>query len=186
METSHISFINDAAAFLQGEVFNDQELEKAVVLGLTLGTGLGSAVCVDGCAIDADLWNSSFRSGIAEDYLSTGWFVKRYHQMSGKTIKGVKELLTKCGIDEFAVSVFKEFGSNLALFLIPIVKRYNAEVVILGGNISMASEAFFPELKRVLRENQLNVEVKTTLLKENAALVGAASCLNIVPQIVIK
>jgi len=176
IETANIHFINDAAGFLQGEVFGGAARGNANALGLTLGTGLGSSYSEGGTAKDADLWNSPFLNGIAEDYLSTRWFVKRYHQLSNNTIVGVKELIDLMSTDHLATRVFMEFGYNLAQFLIPAIKKYNADVVILGGNISRAFAAFSPELIATLKGNDIQADVKVTKLKEHAALIGSASC----------
>ena len=87
---SDISILNDAACFLQGEVFGGAGQGFKRVMGLTLGTGFGSARSVDGKTDDADLWCSPYREGIAEDYLSTRWFLKQYKEISGKLVKNVK------------------------------------------------------------------------------------------------
>ena len=55
-----IHFINDAAGFLQGEVFAGSARNVNHVLGFTLGTGLGSSICMNGIAIDAALWDMPF------------------------------------------------------------------------------------------------------------------------------
>ncbi|MFC3562216.1 ROK family protein [Pedobacter jamesrossensis] len=176
IETDNIHFINDAAGFLQGEVFGGVARGNANVLGLTLGTGLGSSYCIGGIAKDADLWNSEFMNGIAEDYLSTRWFVKRYNQLSNNTVADVKELTSLTTTDHDATRVFMEFGYNLAQFLIPVIKKYKSDVVIVGGNISRAFGAFSPELIATLKGNDVLADIKVTKLKENAALIGAASC----------
>ena len=75
-----IRFVNDAAGFLQGEIFNDISITgNQNILGLTLGMDLGTSILSGGVTADAVLWDSSFLNGIAEDYFSTAWFVKRYH-----------------------------------------------------------------------------------------------------------
>ena len=176
IDAEDIHFINDAAGFLQGEVFGGAARGNANVLGLTLGTGLGSSYCIGGIAKDADLWNSEFMSGIAEDYLSTRWFVKRYNELSNNTVAGVKELTALTATDHFATRVFMEFGYNLAQFLIPIIKKYKSDMVIVGGNISRAFGAFSPELIATLKGNNIHTSIKVTKLKEHAALIGAASC----------
>lgn len=172
----NIRFINDAAGFLQGEVFAGAAKGNASVMGLTLGTGLGSAFCIQGKATDGALWNSSFLDGIAEEYLSTQWFTKRYKIISGKTIKGVKELVANVASDYNATKVFMEFGSNLAKFLIPIIKQNKIETVIIGGNIAQAFAEFSPELIATLKGNKITTVIKISELNENAALIGAASC----------
>ncbi|MCX2573070.1 ROK family protein [Pedobacter sandarakinus] len=174
-----IHFINDAAGFLQGEVFAGAAKGNLNVLGLTLGTGLGSSICLKYKAIDADLWNSSFLDGIAEDYLSTRWFVKRYKQLTNKEVPGVKELVALVDTDYHSTRVFMEFGYNLAQFLIPIINANKIDSVIVGGNISQAFDAFAPELKATLKGNDIQATIKISELKEHATLIGAASCCDV-------
>lgn len=172
----HIHFINDAAGFLQGEVFAGAAKGNANVLGLTLGTGLGSSICIDHKAKDADLWSSPFLDGIAEDYLSSRWFVKRFEQLSGTRLDGVKELVEAVKTNHQATQVFMEFGYNLAQFLIPIINTNKIDTVIIGGNIAQAFNQFSPELTATLKGNGIDANIKISELKEHAALIGAASC----------
>lgn len=171
-----IKFINDAAAFLQGEVFCGAAKGYDRALGVTLGTGLGSAVTVNGNATDAALWNSSFREGIAEDYLSTRWFLARYKSLTGISIDGVKELTLLASKDVRAMQVFKEFGFALGEFLTTVIKQHSSQVVVLGGNIAQAFELFEPTLTEKLNSAKLNTKIKLTELNENATLIGAAAC----------
>ncbi len=171
-----VNFINDAAGFLQGEVFAGSARDALHVLGFTLGTGLGSSICINGEAVDAELWNAPFLNGIAEDYFSTRWFVKRYHQLSGITLDGVKDLANYVNADLHAKQVFKEFGDNFAQFMMPLIKKHHAEVVIIGGNIAQAFNVFSTNLIDVLEHNQFKTKIKISKLKEHAALIGAASC----------
>jgi len=173
---STIHFINDAASFLQGEAFAGSASSNKTVLGFTLGTGLGSSICKAGIAIDAALWNTPFLESIAEDYLSTKWFVKRYFQLTGKKLDGVKDLAASVPADAHAQQVFNEFGSNLAQFLMPLIEEHKVDEVILGGNIAQTFTIFAPNLLGTLVQNQVFTPIKTTTLKEHAALIGAASC----------
>jgi glucokinase len=176
IDAQNIRFVNDAAGFLQGEVFSGAAREGKQVIGLTLGTGLGSAFCENGIAEDAALWQSAFKDGIAEDYLSTRWFVSRYFELTGKVIAGVKEIRVSEKDDEFCQLIFKEFGYHLAYFLIPLVKERSADTVVLGGNIANAHAAFLPHLHQKLQEQAVAVNIKIAELQENASLIGAASC----------
>lgn len=176
ISTATIHFINDAAGFLQGEVFAGSAPKANHVLGFTLGTGLGSSICSHGTAIDAALWNAPFLNGIAEDYFSTKWFINRYFQLSGRALNGVKDLSDFAHKDVHAKQVFNEFGNNFAQFIMPLVKKHKSEVVILGGNIAQAFNIFAPNLIDVLAQNEFKTKIKMTKLKEHAALIGAASC----------
>ena len=172
IKPSCIRLINDAAAFMQGEVFSGAAKGYQSVLGLTLGTGLGSAISVNGVSQDAALWNSEFKAGIAEDYLSTRWFIKKYKQLTGTTVEGVKELSSIAQTDHNAMKVFEEFGVNLSKFLEPIINGHGSEIVILGGNIAQA----FPLFSNILQQKLPKTNIKITELNEHASLIGAASC----------
>jgi glucokinase len=174
IDPASIKFMNDAACFLQGEVFGGAARGYNPVIGLTLGTGLGSAICRNGIAEDADLWKSPFKQGIAEDYLSTRWFVARYLQLSERTVTGVKELMEEKSV--FVNQVFLEFGSNLGDFLVPLLQQTKAGAVVLGGNIANALPLFLPSLQKRIREYNPDVIIKQALLNEDASLIGAASC----------
>lgn len=183
LKPSAIRLINDAAAFMQGEVVCGAAKGYHNVLGLTLGTGLGSAISANGLAHDAALWNSKFKEGIAEDYLSTRWFIKKYAQLTGKVLKGVKELAFIAENDENAMHVFKEFAENLSDFLQPLIKEHESEIVILGGNIAQSFSLFSKTLKESLIKTYPNIIIKTTELNEHAALIGAATCWKSAPEI---
>jgi glucokinase len=177
MNSDGIVFINDAAAFLQGEVFCGAAIGADRVLGLTLGTGLGAAMSIGAEAIDAALWNSKFKDGIAEDYLSTRWFLKSYLDLTGLELNGVKELIESQDFSESVEQLFTVFAGNLANFIASTASVMDFSHVVLGGNISNAYALFLPSLNRFLKERKLNIEVKVAELKEHAALIGAASCL---------
>ncbi|WP_300598447.1 ROK family protein [Niabella sp.] len=166
---------NDAACFLQGEVFagvaNDGFNQ---VVGITLGTGLGSAFYTDGMAENADLWQFPFRDGIAEDYLSTRWFVKQYAALSGTVLDGVKELWACAATDARVPLLFKEFGKTLGAFLASFIEMKPAQAVVIGGNITGAYEVFQQEMCDALHKRFPFVKVKRSVLGERAALYGAA------------
>ncbi len=170
-----IRFVNDAEGFLKGEVFNGAAKNTSRSIGITLGTGFGSAKCIDGMTTDADLWRSPFLNGIAEDYLSTRWFVSRYTELSGKTISGVKEL--SATEDPLAQKVFSEFGKNLGLFLSGgDVLKNEPEIVLLGGNISNAFPRFINDLNDYMKHLGKVLPIQKAALGEESALIGAASC----------
>ena len=74
-----------------------------------------------------------------------------------------------------AVLIFNQFGRNLGEFLLECIPKHDPHVVVVGGNISNASDVFFPEVEKVLSENGIHLPVRKTLLGEHACLIGAAS-----------
>jgi len=183
LSANDIKFINDAESFLKGEVFSGAAKDSCTAIGLTLGTGLGSAYYSDAQVKDADLWRSPFKDGIAEDYLSTRWFTRRYAEIKGSEISGVKELVSY-STDAAVAEIFNEFGTNLGLFLSEMTAKNKAEVIVIGGNIAQAFRLFQKNLLVSLGNGAEHAVVKRALLGEEASLIGAASCWQPVKQTV--
>jgi glucokinase len=170
-----IYIANDAACFLQGEVFCGSVKGYQQVISVTLGTGLGTAVFENGSARSADLWNMPLNDGIAEDYLSTRWFVKRYAVLTGSHISGVKELAELATVKEGVKIMFNEFGNNLAVFLNRFIDNTGAKAVVIGGNIAQSFPLFKEALLAGVGYRYRDVIITTSALGETAALIGAGS-----------
>lgn len=171
----NIVMFNDAECFLKGEVFAGAAVNYNKVIALTLGTGLGTAIYNNGITSDAALWDSPMFDGIAEDYISTRWFLKDYFERTGINIENVKALNDVCGVSGIARAVFKKFAENLSVFLETFIANENPEMVVIGGNITKASTKFMPYLLNSLEKKNINIPVKITQLGELAPLLGAAS-----------
>jgi glucokinase len=170
----NISFHNDAACFLRGELFGGSLYGFDKAIGLTLGTGLGTAHGSCREAKDADLWNMAFLEGIAEDYISTRWFVRRFYELSGNQVANVKELIDKYAGSIVFYQVFSEFSVNLANFIYQFIQRELPLAAVIGGNIAQAAPYFMKEMQQQL--NRLlgySFPVKKSVLGESATLLGA-------------
>jgi glucokinase len=166
---------NDAACFLQGEVFNGSLTGYQHAVSVTLGTGLGTAVYENGAAKSADLWNMPFQDSMAEDYLSTRWFVKQYAAITGQQINGVRELAGLAMANSLVKGLFNEFGKNLALFLHRFTESTGAKAVVIGGNIAQSYSLFKDALLTELGNRNTNVFITASTLGELAAVIGAGS-----------
>ncbi len=175
IEESDIFMMNDASCFLKGEVFGGAARDGNKVIGITLGTGLGSATFKDGVIYDGDLFYTSYKDGTAEDYVSTRWFIKKHKELTGTTAKNVKEIREQVPVNKTATSLFTEFGKNLGEVLAMYVKKHDAELVVIGGNIINAWELFIPETKNILSNYSIRVSLLKAKLGEEAALLGAGS-----------
>lgn len=176
IDAANILMKNDAACFLAGEMFAGAVKDYANVIGITLGTGLGSAVATYGNTRDANLWCSSFLDGIAEDYLSTRWFLKRYYQLTGVNMIDVKSLTGLYDESETIRTIFDEFSQHLAAFLMLFLQDNQADAIVIGGNISNASAKFLPNVLKEFKANDIEIPVRISELNERAAIAGAASC----------
>ena len=170
-----VFFRNDAEAFLAGEVMCGAAHGFNKAIGVTLGTGLGTAVHTNGKTNDVAMGvNTPFLETVAEDYISTRWFVKRYFEMTGKTIEGVKELIENISTDKIVAEIFAEFRKNLLAFLTIFIEKDIPDVVVVGGNIANALTNYFLEMQNELQKKFPNIQLRKAELGENAALIGAA------------
>lgn len=173
IEAENIAFCNDAEAFLLGESLAGEGRGFENSIGLTLGTGLGSAIKTGDEVKDAKLWTAPFREGIAEDYLGTNWFKKYAAEYHGLEISGVKDLLSK-DFDQAKVNlIFAEFGKTLGEFLLPYVINLKCQGVVLGGKITRASSRFLPFTQAYFEKFHYPVEIRNSKMEEKATLVGA-------------
>lgn len=165
-----IKYINDAAAFLQGEVYGSKREQENIILGITLGTGLGSAVKEKNKkAFDADLWNTPYKESIFEEYLVTRWFTKRFFELKGVKEIGLKEIIENHQDKPEFNQLLEEYRNHLKDFLDFFSSKYNSKSFILGGNIAKAWS--------IINNNDLfnNYDIKISQYAEKAALIGAAS-----------
>jgi len=167
-----IRFINDAAAFLQGEVFTQQLTHHPKILGITLGTGLGSSVWTKGeKAIDAALWDAPYQAGIFEEYLTTRWFVNRFYEETAIAVNGLKEIIVDHADHPFLSSLFDEFVIHFIQFLNYFSDLYQSNRFIIGGNISH----ILPQLLQRHKKAFSPFELYKSQLEEKAAIIGATT-----------
>jgi glucokinase len=171
IKPENLIFRNDAEAFLHGEVTFAKIPAASKVIGITLGTGLGSAVSSNGFTIDVFRAINAMHDGIAEDYISTRWFQKRCLELSDKAIPNVEALITHENL-VLKNQVFDEFGANLGTFLNTFATEEQADVIVIGGNIARSMDRFMTQASTQFSNK--NIEIRQSMLWEDAALIGAA------------
>lgn len=172
---SNVKLVNDAACFLQGEVFGGAGRGFKSSLGVTLGIGLGTAIYSNGIVKDADLHSSSFKTGVAEDFISVRWLLARYKEISGVSVKSLFELKQLADNDDKVLQTFEEFSLNLSQFLITFINSNNPEVVVIGGYMETCNRFFFDSLTTKILAAGIKIPVLRAILGEQASIIGAAS-----------
>jgi glucokinase len=173
-------FVNDAVAFLLGEVQCGAARGARRSIGIVLGTGIGSAFARDGQWVTegegiptgGEIWNLPYESGTVEDMLSTRAIKGGYAGRTGKD-EDVITIAAGAKSDPDAQAVFQTFGSNLGKVIRDVLAPFRPDVVVLGGGISRSAGLFLP-----FAQNQLSAfdfKLVTSSLLDKAALVGAAS-----------
>jgi glucokinase len=179
-------FMNDASAFAVGEAWVGKASKARRSMSITIGTGLGSAFIddkipvVDGSEVPGIgcVYHLPYKDSIADDHFSTRWFLGSYKKATGKVVKGVKEMADMAAADKTAMRLFTDFGERLGLFLAPWLKKFGAEILVVGGNISYAYQLFGEIFEHRLRKEKCTCKVALSELKEDAALLGSAYLFN--------
>lgn len=171
---SDIVFINDAEAFLRGELASGAAADKERAIGITLGTGLGSTSNGSGTTLDMNWAFRPFKDSIAEEYISTRWFLKKYKEITGEEVKNV-EVLLETADEAVKNEIFEEFSDNLSIFLNDFIAQEQPQVVVIGGNIAKTWDHFIGQLTAKITDK--TVAIRQSEMWEDAALVGAANAL---------
>ena len=182
-EMLEFRFINDASAFALGECFCGCASGGGRVMALTLGTGVGSGFVEDYVLDESservpdkgEVYCLPFEGTIADNCFSTRWVVKRYEELAGTRVSGAKDVADRYLSDPAAQQLFHEYGSRLGAFATPLIEKFNAGTLVLGGNISRAFPLFEKELENNLPDGLV---IKTSSLLDSAAMIGAASLFN--------
>jgi glucokinase len=179
MQPTDVHFLNDAAAFLLGEIGAGSARGVSRVVGVTLGTGVGSAFAVDGhvktegigIPPGGEIWNLPFEGGIVEDLISTRALQHSYKQRTGNDHE-VADIAIAASTDPAAAAVFLDFGRDLGRVFRKLFATFAPEAVVIGGGIARSNELFLTEAQGELKG--LPFELRVSALGDSAPLVGAA------------
>lgn len=175
----HVSFVNDADAFLLGEWSSGAARGHRRTVGITLGTGLGSSFLEDGRIIDDEfrvppegsLHLLTYRGAPVEETISRAALIVRY----GSTGYDVDQIavLARRG-DERAQDAFAGLAAALGEVVAPWLASFQATCLVVGGSIAHAWDLLGPTLRRqVAGLERLEAVVPATRI-DDSALLGAA------------
>ncbi|MGA7244688.1 MAG: ROK family protein [Terracidiphilus sp.] len=178
-KASRVRFLNDAAAYLLGEVGAGAARGVKRVVVFTLGTGVGSGFAVDGRVVTegkgvppcGEIWNMPYEGGIVEDQISTRALQHAYKERKGQEREVASIAHYATGGEPVSIAVFAEFGKNLGVALKRLLADFAPDVVVLGGGISRSAHLFLPATKAELEGS--NFDVRIAELGDNAPLAGA-------------
>jgi glucokinase len=173
-----IRFRNDAEAAIVGEGLYGAGRPFARLIGLTLGTGCGSAFLINGQPVTTGagvppngwLYPKSFRGRQADDVFSIRGLIGAL-QAEGVVVNDIKTATDLARQNHQTVhQVFTQFGHNLGAFLRPWAEAFQADAILLQGGIANAFDLFDQELSATLPVTVVRGE-----LEAKAALLGAAA-----------
>jgi glucokinase len=189
-ENGRISFVNDAEAFAIGEWASGAAQGHHRMIGVTLGTGVGSAFLVDGVAQrrgagvapDGRLDLVRVDGRPLEDLVSRRAIRARYGSLVGDpaaTHLDVRDIAARARKgDPDAIRAVDQPLRLLGTVVAPLAVEFAASMLIVGGSIALAWDVIKPPLRNGMDQaSPAWADVFGLMIAariEEAALVGAA------------
>jgi glucokinase len=180
---------NDANCAGLGEAWLGAGRRFRNLILLTLGTGVGGAIILDGKLFtghqgaagelglitlnpDGPECNSGNR-GSLEQYVSVG-AIRRRTGLEPAQLGA----LAKAG-DTTALTFWQTYGEDLGAGLASLIYILTPEAIVIGGGLSASAEFFFPAVQaeiesRVLPSSRAGLQLLSAELGNQAGMVGAA------------
>lgn len=196
---------NDANAAAIGEKFFGAAKEMKDFVVLTIGTGLGSGIFVNGNIIhgknsyagelghttiaESNRKCSCGRIGCLETYVSSRGILQTYKEKCASNDREIvpDEMTTKeiynlaLRGDEIAIETYKTTGEVLGRSLANLILILDPEAIFLFGGIANAHQILIPTVTEVINNNVLLLfkdKVKilpSALINKNAAILGSTA-----------
>ena len=140
---------NDANCFALGEYAFGEGKGMKNMIGMTLGTGVGAGVIIDGRLYEGrnagagEIGSLPYLDSDYEHYSGSDFFKRFYHTTGGamadEAAKG----------SETACAAWKEFGKHVGKMIDVILFTYDPDAIIIGGGIAHA----YPYYEAAMRES---------------------------------
>jgi glucokinase len=175
-------FLNDAEAFLLGEWWAGAARGHLRAVGITLGTGIGSAFVADDQIVrngpkvppGGELYVLSFRGAPVEETISSRGLISAYGSSEDEGVDAEEVAARAKAGEPAARRAFEELGAALGQFLTPWLRGFEPSCVVVGGSIARSWELFAQSLRAEL-ESVASLETITVAAQlEDAPLLGAA------------
>ena len=175
---------NDANLFSLGEWYS-QYRKNNVVIGVTLGTGLGFGLVINGqlftggngLAMEYGL--SPFKWGVCEKNVCINYIRSQSKIAYGEELSPIKvEEYFKKG-DKRAINIYENYGINLGLVLSHVINMIDPQVITIGGGLSKAFNIFEKKMKSEIALHAPsfklnNIIISQSKLRERSTMLGAS------------
>lgn len=188
---------NDADCAALGETVAGAGKECQDVVMLTLGTGVGGGIVLDGeiyegrgvggselghmVIVEDGEQCTCGRRGCLEAYASATALIRKVKCMVGKELT-VKEIFDGADAgDTILEEAVKSYTRKLGTGIVNIVNIFRPELILLGGGVSAQSEKILPSLRKMVEESCFGgekgalPEISAAALGNDSGMIGAAS-----------
>ena len=177
---------NDANLFALGEWFLNKGKNNEIFAGITLGTGLGFGIVINGKmylgahGLSAEYAISPVDNGDWEDKVSIK-AIKTITQkyIPNKDLSPEELFLMASNGNNNAIKIWEDFGNNLGLALSHFINLIDPHKISIGGGISNAFKFFNSSMLNTIKiyspaYNNFNIKIFESDHKELSAQIGAA------------
>lgn len=193
-----VVLLNDANAAALGEFWKGTDVPLNDIVFITIGTGVGGGIIVNGQIINGHHSSGGEIGHIPvvstekrvcgcgnvnclECYGSANGMVKTFNQLANRTIvSNAKEIfeLLETG-DQFAQETLKITINYLAKAISGIVNTLDPEEIVIGGGVSEADQLFIVPLREALEKSVFpqireSIQIRKASLGNDAGIYGAA------------
>jgi glucokinase len=189
---------NDGNVMALGETMFGAGRGQQTIVGITVGTGIGGGIVIDGRIyrgakgfagrighIIVDFENrqpcACGGAGCLEAYAAAVPMIADFAQRAGMSVEGigVKEIAAfAVAGNGIAQGVIQRGAFFLGVGIASLLNVMNPDVVIVGGGVAQIGETYFAEVRRVVRERAQpsvrDTPIVPAELGTKAVLVGAA------------
>jgi glucokinase len=170
---------NDANAFALGELHFGKGRGYRNMVAVTIGTGLGSGIIIDGRLYSGpncgagEIGSIPYRDATVERY-AAGQFFEHEAGVGGDVV-----FERARGGDAEALRLFHAFGLELGHAILTILYAYDPELIVLGGSIARALPFFEGGMRERLKSFAYQHALKKLVIacseNEDVATLGAAA-----------
>lgn len=193
-----VTVINDANSVALGELWLGRAKGCRHVVVVTIGTGLGGGIIVDGNILlgrhgfGGELGHLIIRqhgqpcscrnSGCYEQFASVTALLKKmkqhYPQIKPEALNGRYFFSLVQAGDQLALQILDEWTTDIAAGLIGLVHVFNPELVLIGGGVSSQKQHFVSVISEKVKHGVMpnfnrDLRVEAAALGNDAGLAGA-------------
>lgn len=170
---------NDANCFAVGEYYFGKGIQGGSMVGLTIGTGLGSGIILNG-KLYSGKYCGAGEFGMIDyldhfiEYYASGQFFQNVYHIDGEVV-----FQQASSGDKEALRMYAEMGTHLGNAIKTILYALEVDQIILGGSVRHA----YPFFKEAMWQRINTFAYKQTIDKlsielselENSGILGAAA-----------
>lgn len=170
---------NDANCFALSEYYFGKGRGQASMIGLTVGTGLGAGIIINGklyagnnCGA-GEFGMVNYLDNYYEFYACGQFFENVYREDGGAVFKKAQSG------DAGAISMYEEMGTHLGNAIRMILYTYDPALIVMGGSVSRAWPYFSTSMWKQIRTlvyphsvERLKIELSVL---EHSGVLGAAA-----------